>query len=819
MRRLPALTLGLTLTACSVLAAPDAGLLGSGGGGGSGGGAGGGGGAQTCSVTEDCPVPESACATRACADGACVIVSLPEGTVLASQTDGDCSLRVCDGNGAETTVADDDDLPVDGSDCTDDLCTGGVASNPALPAGTACGDGLTCDGAGQCVGCEGPTQCPGSDGPCQSRTCADGVCGLDLVAAGTPLATQTAGDCREERCDGAGSTVSAVLDTDLPTDQNDCTIEGCDEGTPTSDDAPVGAGCDDGGVVCDGNGACVACNGPSDCGTTTTCRAFTCTAGTCGTSDAAAGSPCTEGGGAKCDGAGACVACVTGPDCSSGVCQANTCVAATCTDSTQNGGETDIDCGGSCPPCGLGDTCSVASDCQTGNCQSTCQNVVVAQTSPADGATNAAVAGVIQITFSGPMTPGSLTAKTSLDAGPCSGSVQISADGFVTCVPMSSGLAAMSAGNTVASFTPAPGLAFGSTFQLRVTSAALDAQGAPIAGAYTTPTGFTTRYGVSGAEVVISQIYGGGGSAGAPLSHDFVELHNRSAGPVGLDGWSLQYASAGGGTWSLTTLSGSIPSGGFYLIQLASGGPDGAALPPADAFGLSNMSATAGKVALVASDTALLGVCPLGPTVVDLAGYGAASCFETSPAPALSVTTAASRGGSSCADTGDNAADFTVGPPSPRNAATPASVCTVPVANETGLSYEADSCAIVSPASLSLSAGQPSGPVVAQVIEAGSTEAPGLGAGVLAQIGFGPPTANPQHQAGWLWSDATFDAQIGDADQLVGAFVAPAAGSYRYALRVSVDGGTTWTYCDANGAGSTAGASFEPTNLPVLTTN
>lgn len=50
------------------------------------------------------------------------------------------------------------------------------------------------------------------------------------------------------------------------------------------------------------------CTSPSECpGTDTTCRARTCTAGVCGTSDAAAAAVCVEDGGQVCDGAGACV--------------------------------------------------------------------------------------------------------------------------------------------------------------------------------------------------------------------------------------------------------------------------------------------------------------------------------------------------------------------------------------------------------------------------------------------------------------------------------------------------------------------------------
>ncbi|MFN7694589.1 MAG: lamin tail domain-containing protein, partial [Burkholderiales bacterium] len=75
----------------------------------------------------------------------------------------------------------------------------------------------------------------------------------------------------------------------------------------------------------------------------------------------------------------------------------------------------------------------------------------------------------------------------------------------------------------------------------------------------------------SSAQVVISQVYGGGGNSGATFSHDFVELRNTSSAPVSLSGWSLQYASTSGSTWgNRVNLSGSIPANGFFLVRLRS---------------------------------------------------------------------------------------------------------------------------------------------------------------------------------------------------------------------------------------------------------
>ena len=53
------------------------------------------------------------------------------------------------------------------------------------------------------------------------------------------------------------------------------------------------------------------------------------------------------------------------------------------------------------------------------------------------------------------------------------------------------------------------------------------------------------------------------------------------------------------------------------------------------------------------------------------------------------------------------------------------------------------------------------------------------------------------------------------------SFTAPAAGSYRYVYRFSLDQGVSWTYCDNNqgdsGAGSNPGLTFDLENEAVLT--
>jgi predicted extracellular nuclease len=186
------------------------------------------------------------------------------------------------------------------------------------------------------------------------------------------------------------------------------------------------------------------------------------------------------------------------------------------------------------------------------------------------------------------------------------------------------------------------------------------------------------------ASVVISQVYGGGGNTGATFKNDFIELFNRGSAPVSVDGWSVQYASATGSTWQVTPLSGTIAPGRYYLVQEAAGAGGTVDLPTPDATGSIFMSATNGKVALVSSTTPLTGTCPLGGSVIDFVGYMptldpplAGTCFEGSaPAPALTNTTADLRDENGCAETDDNAADFSQGSPNPRNSVSPAHFCT-----------------------------------------------------------------------------------------------------------------------------------------------
>ncbi|MBY0310645.1 MAG: lamin tail domain-containing protein [Phycisphaerales bacterium] len=215
----------------------------------------------------------------------------------------------------------------------------------------------------------------------------------------------------------------------------------------------------------------------------------------------------------------------------------------------------------------------------------------------------------------------------------------------------------------------------------------------------------------STSEVVISQVYGGGGNTGATLTNDFVEIFNRSGGPVDITGWSVQYASASNANGGFASgnpvtnvpvvLSGTLQAGQYYLVQMAAGAGGTQALPTPDAIGAVAMGLDNGRIALVRNSTPLLLNCT-GLDVADLVGYGTgattgAICFEGSSAMnTLSNTTAGFRQQNGCQDNDSNRVDFFTAAPAPRNTSSPFNTCVV--LTPTGACCTSGPCAITTQA-------------------------------------------------------------------------------------------------------------------------
>lgn len=188
-----------------------------------------------------------------------------------------------------------------------------------------------------------------------------------------------------------------------------------------------------------------------------------------------------------------------------------------------------------------------------------------------------------------------------------------------------------------------------------------------------------------GSNAVISEVYGGGGNKGAAFTKDFIELYNPTSADLDLTGWSVEYLSASGNSGGKHELSGSIPAGGYFLIQ-EGGGDTGEPLPSPDAEGNLSLSGSKGSVKLYDASGA----------EVDIVGYGEASLSEGSPAPTLNNSTSAQRDAEGT-DTDDNAADFSAAAPTPKSAggaapqpdpdptpAEPGSTVTIPEIQGTG---------------------------------------------------------------------------------------------------------------------------------------
>lgn len=272
---------------------------------GMGGGSGTGGMGAECTVMADCKDTECRNA-MACDKGMCVWANAPEGTITTSQLYGDCKDRKCDGIGGVNELPGDmvKDRYDWGNPCYANACdavASPMASGSMMPCTTPWGNG---------------------NGMCVDFACVDCVDDTDCATA----------TCKSGRC-------VLVTCTNLATDGNetdtDCGGTDCLPCTATK--------------TCTKNSDC---DGTCDMGTMK-CAAPTCTDGVRNQTetDIDCGGTCAMGGNpAKCK---SMQICLFPTDCESGVCIAGKCQDPTCSDYTQNQGETGIDCGGPCGACPL----------------------------------------------------------------------------------------------------------------------------------------------------------------------------------------------------------------------------------------------------------------------------------------------------------------------------------------------------------------------------------------------------------------------------------------------------------------------------------
>jgi uncharacterized repeat protein (TIGR02543 family) len=138
-------------------------------------------------------------------------------------------------------------------------------------------------------------------------------------------------------------------------------------------------------------------------------------------------------------------------------------------------------------------------------------SVSVLSTTPADGAGDVSPDTTIAVTFDTAMNTSTLSAQTA--AGACTGSIQVSADDFATCIALTAANPVFTLGDTVATLTLATALSYATIYKVRVTTAAADATGNTLAATYTSVSGFTTA-------TAYSVTYNGNSNTGGSVPTD-----------------------------------------------------------------------------------------------------------------------------------------------------------------------------------------------------------------------------------------------------------------------------------------------------------
>lgn len=149
----------------------------------------------------------------------------------------------------------------------------------------------------------------------------------------------------------------------------------------------------------------------------------------------------------------------------------------------------------------------------------------------------------ISVTFDREMDIGTITTNTDTS---CSGSIQVSKDGFTTCVPMS-GSPTPSVGDTVFTITPNNDLETMTVYTIKVTTAVKESGGNVLATEYISS--FTTGTGIGPTNLIINGSF-----------EDDTNSCQKQNSPTGCPN-SWIYVT-GANTSTLSAVSGSVPTGG-----------------------------------------------------------------------------------------------------------------------------------------------------------------------------------------------------------------------------------------------------------------
>lgn len=255
------------------------------------------------------------------------------------------------GGGAASTST----SPTSSTSTTMSTTTSGDTSSSASTGGPLCGNGV-CDLNETTCGCPGDN-CP--------QVVGDGCCDAPETWCANPNDCPTITDICNDSCCGPNETHdSCPGDCAVNCPNMDCDMPGGENCTTCPNDC-----------LCDANqgclnGAClkadgITCTGATDCASNN-CVGTDCASGTC-TDTICCALPCTlcqecAAGGGACTDLPSNAACPGNTACVAGLCQ--------CADGTQDGNESDVDCGSDCGTqlCADGMKCLAPEDCTSGLC-------------------------------------------------------------------------------------------------------------------------------------------------------------------------------------------------------------------------------------------------------------------------------------------------------------------------------------------------------------------------------------------------------------------------------------------------------------------
>lgn len=154
--------------------------------------------------------------------------------------------------------------------------------------------------------------------------------------------------------------------------------------------------------------------------------------------------------------------------------------------------------------------------------------------------------------------------------------------------------------------------------------------------------------------VIITEVYGGGGNSGATLKQDFIELYNTTENSVVIGGWSVQYYSSTGTGAASESNTFVIPEGKYippfkhFLIQAAAGTGGTQDIENPDAISTLALAGTNGKVILYSVSnaqtiTAEISSITDNANFKDYVPFGNATPVWGSSISSLTSTTSASR--------------------------------------------------------------------------------------------------------------------------------------------------------------------------------